>query len=150
MPDSVLQNYIDGQFVDALSLKSSEPIDLINPVDESVVGRAPVSNLEDVNAASRRRTCLRVLGRSTPSFRQQALLKLADAIEAHTDEIVDAQCRNTGQPKAVIAAEEVAVSADQIRFFAGAARLVEGKSAGEYMEGSPLTCAASPSELSDR
>lgn len=43
MPDSVLQNYIDGQFVDALSLKSSEPIDLINPVDESVVGRAPVS-----------------------------------------------------------------------------------------------------------
>lgn len=136
MPDSVLQNYIDGQFVDALSLKSSEPIDLINPVDESVVGRAPVSNLEDVNAAvAAAERAFESWGRSTPSFRQQALLKLADAIEAHTDEIVDAQCRNTGQPKAVIAAEEVAVSADQIRFFAGAARLVEGKSAGEYMEG---------------
>lgn len=136
MPDSVLQNYIDGQFVDALSLKSSEPIDLINPVDESVVGRAPVSNLEDVNAAvAAAERAFESWGRSTPSFRQQALLKLADAIEAHTDEIVDAQCRNTGQPKAVIAAEEVTVSADQIRFFAGAARLVEGKSAGEYMEG---------------
>ncbi|WP_255784693.1 aldehyde dehydrogenase family protein, partial [Mycobacteroides abscessus] len=81
MPDSVLQNYIDGQFVDALSLKSSEPIDLINPVDESVVGRAPVSNLEDVNAAvAAAERAFESWGRSTPSFRQQALLKLADAI----------------------------------------------------------------------
>ena len=136
MPDSILQNYIDGQFVDSLSLKSTEPIDLINPVDESVVGRAPVSNADDVNAAvSAAERAFATWGKTTPSVRQQALLKLADAIEAHIDEIVEAQCRNTGQPKAVIAAEEVTVSADQLRFFAGAARLVEGKSAGEYMEG---------------
>ncbi|TEA06141.1 gamma-aminobutyraldehyde dehydrogenase [Mycobacteroides salmoniphilum] len=136
MPDSVLQNYIDGQFVESLSLKSSEPIDLISPVDESLVGRAPVSNADDVNAAvAAAERAFISWGKSTPSVRQQALLKLADAIEAHIDEIVEAQCRNTGQPKAVIAAEEVTVSADQLRFFAGAARLVEGKSAGEYMEG---------------
>ncbi|EUA66029.1 aldehyde dehydrogenase family protein [Mycobacteroides abscessus] len=151
MPDSVLQNYIDGQFVDALSLKSSEPIDLINP--RRRIGGGTCSGLQPRGRERRcaaAETCLRVLGRSTPSFRQQALLKLADAIEAHTDEIVDAQCRNTGQPKAVIAAEEVAVSADQIRFFAGAARLVEGKSAGEYMEGFTSYVRREPIGLSDR
>ncbi|MFD4183295.1 aldehyde dehydrogenase family protein, partial [Rhodococcus sp. NPDC058514] len=70
-----------------------------------------------------------------PGVRQSALLALADAIEAHSDELVEAQCRNTGQPKAIIAAEEVKVGADQLRFFAGAARMLEGKSAGEYMDG---------------
>jgi 1-pyrroline dehydrogenase len=133
MPDGLLQNYIDGQFVDS---SSSETIDLISPVDGSVVGQAPVSNRADVDAAvAAAERAFLTWGKTTPSVRQQALLKLADAIEAHSDEIVEAQCRNTGQLKAMIAAEEVAVSADQVRFFAGAARMVEGLSAGEYMEG---------------
>ena len=72
---------------------------------------------------------------TTPSKRQHALLKLADAIEEHSDELVEAQSRNTGQIKALIASEEVKVGADQLRFFAGAARNLEGKATGEYMEG---------------
>ncbi|NED60666.1 aldehyde dehydrogenase family protein, partial [Streptomyces sp. SID10244] len=70
---------------------------------------------------------------TTPSERQKALLKLADAIEAGSDRLVAAQARNTGQPEEQIADEEVTVGADQVRFFAGAARMLEGKSAGEYM-----------------
>ena len=70
------------------------------------------------------------------------LLKLADAVEEHADEIVAAQIRNTGQLRAFVKSEEVLVSADQLRFFAGAARLLEGKSAGEYMEDSPTSDAS--------
>jgi 1-pyrroline dehydrogenase len=128
-----LKNYIDGAFVESVG---GEVIDLINPVDETVVGRAPVSTDADVAAAvAAAQRAFRTWGKTTPGQRQSALLALADAIEAHSDELVEAQCRNTGQPKAVIAAEEVKVGADHLRFFAGAARLLEGKSAGEYMEG---------------
>ncbi|MFD1815033.1 gamma-aminobutyraldehyde dehydrogenase [Rhodococcus gannanensis] len=133
MTIDLLKNYIDGAFVES---SSSETIDLVNPVDETVVARTPVSTDADVDAAvAAAQRAFRTWGRTTPGRRQTALLALADAIEAHTDEIVEAQCRNTGQPKAVVAAEEVKVGADQLRFFAGAARLLEGKSAGEYMEG---------------
>jgi len=133
MADGVLQNYIDGQFV---ASASAETIDLISPVDETVVGRAPVSNRADVDAAvAAADRAFGTWGRTTPGERQRALLKLADAIEEHSDEIVEAQSRNTGQLKSMIASEEVAVGADQLRFFAGAARLVEGLSAGEYMAG---------------
>ncbi|CRK52552.1 medium chain aldehyde dehydrogenase [Rhodococcus sp. RD6.2] len=133
MTIDLLKNYIDGAFVDSAS---GETIDLVSPVDETVVARTPVSTEADVAAAvEAAQRAFRTWGRTTPGQRQTALLALADAIEAHTDEIVEAQCRNTGQPKAVVAAEEVKVGADQLRFFAGAARLLEGKSAGEYMEG---------------
>ncbi|MFC7446368.1 aminobutyraldehyde dehydrogenase [Rhodococcus daqingensis] len=128
-----LKNYIDGAFVDSAS---SEVIDLINPVDETVAGQSPVSAAADVEAAvAAAQRAFRTWGRTTPGQRQAALLALADAVEAHSDELVEAQCRNTGQSKAVVAAEEVKAGADQLRFFAGAARLLEGKSAGEYMEG---------------
>ncbi|MGX1776905.1 gamma-aminobutyraldehyde dehydrogenase [Nocardia brasiliensis] len=129
----VLENFIDGEFV---ASGAAETLDLVNPVDETVVGRAPISNRADIDAAmAAAARAFESWGRTTPSARQSALLKLADAIEAHSDELVEAQCRNTGQPKAVIAAEEIAVSADQIRFFAGAARMLEGRPAGEYMAG---------------
>ncbi|MFI9504864.1 gamma-aminobutyraldehyde dehydrogenase [Nocardia sp. NPDC052566] len=129
----VLDNYIDGEFV---ASSATESLDLVNPVDETVVGRAPISTRADIDAAmAAAARAFESWGRTTPSARQAALLKLADAIEAHSDELVAAQCRNTGQPKAMIAAEEIAVSADQIRFFAGAARLLEGRAAGEYMDG---------------
>src|SRR4051794_1672512 len=70
---------------------------------------------------------------STPSDRQRALLRMADAIEARADEIVAAECRNTGKPIAATRAEELAPMVDELRFFAGAARILEGKSAGEYL-----------------
>jgi betaine-aldehyde dehydrogenase len=72
---------------------------------------------------------------TTPSERQRALLKLADAMEAKADQLVDAECQNTGKPRALTLSEEIPPAVDQIRFFAGAARVLEGRSAGEYMKG---------------
>ncbi|MCE1671953.1 aldehyde dehydrogenase family protein, partial [Enterobacter hormaechei] len=75
----------------------------------------------------------KIWGRSTPSARQQALLALADAVEKNSERLIEAQSRNTGQLKHLIASEEVAASVDHIRFFAGAARFLEGKATAEYL-----------------
>src|SRR6185503_16355691 len=72
---------------------------------------------------------------TTPSERQKALLQLADAIEARAEELVKLEAENTGKPHALTASEEIPPMVDQIRFFAGAARVLEGKAAGEYMAG---------------
>jgi betaine-aldehyde dehydrogenase len=72
---------------------------------------------------------------TTPAERQRAMLKFADAVEARADELVAAESRNTGKPVALTAAEELPPAVDQIRFFAGAARLLEGRSAGQYLTG---------------
>ncbi|MFC9993696.1 aminobutyraldehyde dehydrogenase [Nocardia sp. NPDC127526] len=128
-----LRNYIDGQFVAATGAESFE---LISPVDESVTGTSPISGQADIDAAVAAATrAFPAWKATTPGQRQAALLKLADAIEANSDALVEAQSRDTGQPKHLIAAEEVATGADHLRFFAGAARMLEGKSAGEYMSG---------------
>ncbi|PYE20102.1 1-pyrroline dehydrogenase [Williamsia limnetica] len=133
MANQILKNYINGEFV---ASTGTQTLDLVNPTDESVVGTSPISSDADVDAAmSAAAKAFESWGKTTPKTRQTALLKLADAIEANSDKLVAAQARNTGQPDDQIADEEVTVGADQIRFFAGAARLLEGKSAGEYMEG---------------
>ncbi|MFC9790035.1 gamma-aminobutyraldehyde dehydrogenase [Rhodococcus sp. NPDC127528] len=133
MGTDLLENFINGEFVPSTA---AETIEVINPVDETVVARSPISAKADIDqAVDAAKKAFVAWGKTTPGARQAALLALADAIEAHSDELVEAQSRNTGQPKAVIAAEEVKVGADQLRFFAGAARMLEGKSAGEYMEG---------------
>jgi betaine-aldehyde dehydrogenase len=72
---------------------------------------------------------------TTPSERQRALLKFADAVEARADDLIDAEVRNTGKPRGLTASEELPPAIDQIRFFAGAARLLEGRSAGQYLAG---------------
>ena len=72
---------------------------------------------------------------TTPAERQLALLRFADAIEARADEFVNAEVENTGKPRGLTASEELPPMVDQIRFFAGAARMLEGRSAGEYMRG---------------
>src|SRR5439155_4527069 len=72
---------------------------------------------------------------ATPSERSRALLRIADSIEAHADDLVAAEAENTGKPIALTTSEEIPPMVDQIRFFAGAARLLEGRSAGEYMSG---------------
>ena len=78
---------------------------------------------------------VRELGADDPVERQLALLKIADAIEARAEELVAVESENTGKPKALVLSEEVPPMVDQIRFFAGAARVLEGLSAGEYMSG---------------
>ena len=128
-----LRNFIDGAYVDAGSGTTSE---VVNPATGQVVAHAPVSGADDVDAAydaAQRATA--EWGRTTPSERQQALLKLADSIEAHAEELIALESENTGKIKALTASEEIPPMVDQLRFFAGAARMLEGKAAGEYMAG---------------
>jgi len=129
----VLRNFIGGEHVDAQTDARSE---LVSPVTARVVATAPVSGEADVDAAySAASTAFEEWGQTTPSERQQALLKLADAIERRADEFVRLEAENTGKPWALTASEELPPAIDQIRFFAGAARVLEGKSAGEYLKG---------------
>ncbi len=114
----------------------TESLDIINPTNGEIVAKAPISSPADIEAAmAAAAVAFRSWRRTTPSERQALLLKLADALQARSADLVEAQHRNTGQVRQMIADEEVAVGADQLRFFAGAARLLEGKSAGEYMDG---------------
>ncbi len=127
------RHFINGQYVDSTG---DEYFELISPVTGQVNGRSPNATQADIDSAyAAARAAFKEWGRSTPSARQKALLGLADAVEQHGQRLIDAQSRNTGQLKHLIASEEVAVSADQIRFFAGAARFLEGKATGEYMSG---------------
>jgi betaine-aldehyde dehydrogenase len=128
-----LSNFINGAFV---TPAGTEMLDIVNPTTGAIVARAPISTADDVDRAMRAaKAAFPGWSRRPPSERQKALLLLADLVEANSTAIVEAQHRNTGQPRATIAADEVAAGADQLRFFAGAARLLEGKSAGEYLEG---------------
>ncbi len=128
-----LQNFINGEFV---SIMGSDSLEIVNPTNGETVASAPISEQADVAAAmSAAAAAFRTWKRTTPRERQALLLKLADAMESRSDELVEAQHRNTGQVRQMIADEEVDAGADQLRFFAGAARLLEGKSAGEYMDG---------------
>src|SRR5690606_23850599 len=96
--------------------------------------QAVVSTAADVDAAMAvAATAFETWRDTTPAQRQLALLRLADAVEARADEIVAAECRNTGKPVALTMQEEMAPLIDELRFFAGAARILEGRSAGEYL-----------------
>ncbi|MSY37228.1 MAG: aldehyde dehydrogenase family protein, partial [Actinobacteria bacterium] len=128
-----LKNFINGKAVDSTSGETSS---LINPSTGAAYATAPKSNAADVDAAFSAASDAFVGWRdSTPSQRQRALLKIADAIEDRQSEIIEIESRNTGKPISLTTSEEVPPMVDQIRFFAGAARNLEGKSAGEYMPG---------------
>ena len=128
-----LLNFVNGASVPSSSGKTS---DLINPSTGEAYAKAPVSNSADVDQAMKAASDAFVGWRdSTPSERQKALLKIADALESRAEEIVAIESRNTGKPLAITMSEEIPPMIDQIRFFAGAARNLEGKSAGEYMHG---------------
>jgi len=131
--ERVVRNVIDGKPCDAADGTTSE---LIEPVRGTVFGTAPVSGPADVaqayDAAERAR---RGWGTATPSDRQQAILKLADLVAAHADDLVEAEVANTGKIRSLTKSEELDVAVDQLRFFAGAARMFEGRAAGEYLSG---------------
>ncbi|WP_406296056.1 gamma-aminobutyraldehyde dehydrogenase [Embleya sp. NBC_00888] len=128
-----LRNYIDGTFTDAAD---GGTLDIVDPATGEVYATSPLSRERDVDAAMRAAaTAFETWSETTPAERQLALLKIADAVEKRADELIDAECRNTGKPRALTASEEIPPMVDQIRFFAGAARMLEGKSAGEYMAG---------------
>jgi betaine-aldehyde dehydrogenase len=128
-----LRNFIGGTFVDSDAGAMS---DVVDPATGQVVARAPISGGEEVDAAyAAAESAFGEWGRTTPSERQQALLKIADAIEANAEELIAIESANTGKIKALTASEEIPPMVDQLRFFAGAARVLEGKAAGEYLAG---------------
>lgn len=127
------QNFINNQYVQS---HSSVIFDLIDPTTGETIGQSPISNEQDVEEAyAAAEAATATWGRTTPSARQAAMLKIADALEARRDDLVDAQVRNTGQPKYLVSSEEIDVGVDQLRFFAGAARMLDGVPSGEYLEG---------------
>ena len=129
----VLRNFINGESVDAVD---GQATDLVDPTTGAVFGSAPLSGPEDVDRAYRAASAAFEGWRdSTPSQRQRALLTIADVIESHAEELVEIESQNTGKPIALTRSEEIPPMVDQIRFFAGAARVLEGRSAGEYMAG---------------
>jgi betaine-aldehyde dehydrogenase len=129
----VLRNFVDGAYVDAASDARS---DIVNPATGRLVASAPVSSAPDVDAAyAAAARAFDSWRDTTPSERQKALLKIADAVEARADELVHLEGENTGKPYALTTSEEIPPMVDQIRFFAGAARVLEGRAAGEYLAG---------------
>jgi betaine-aldehyde dehydrogenase len=128
-----LQNVIGGRLVDAAEGRTSE---LVDPSTGTVVATAPVSGRQDVDDAMRAAASAFERWRdSTPGDRQLALLRLVDAVEAHADQLVEAECRSTGKPVSQMRDDELPAVLDQIRFFAGAARSLDGRAAGEYLAG---------------
>jgi betaine-aldehyde dehydrogenase len=128
-----LQNFVNGKKVSATSEKVQ---DLINPATGEVFAKAPVSNASDVDKAMKAAaSAFEIWKESTPGERQKAINKIADAIEVRSEELIGIESENTGKPIAVTRAEEIGPMLDQIRFFAGAARNLEGKSAAEYFKG---------------
>ncbi|MEB3372129.1 aminobutyraldehyde dehydrogenase [Saccharopolyspora mangrovi] len=128
-----VRNVIDGKPVDA---DDGRTTDLVDPSTGEVFGTAPLSSQSDVDAAYRSaQQAFRTWRRSTPAERQRLLLRLADELERRADEFVTAEAANTGKPLAATRSEEVEASVDQLRFFAGAARLLEGSAAAEYAAG---------------
>jgi len=127
----VLRNFVGGSYADPVDGLVSRVID---PCTGEPYALAPVSSALDVSAALDAASAgFETWRDSTPAERQRALLRIADAVEARADEIIAAECRNTGKPLEVTRNEEMAPLLDELRFFAGAARVLEGKSAGEYL-----------------
>ncbi|CAN5383587.1 MAG: gamma-aminobutyraldehyde dehydrogenase [Acidimicrobiia bacterium] len=130
---SPLRNFIDGDFVDPARGTAAA---VVNPATGEAYTEAPVSTSADVDRAMRAAaTAFETWRDTTPGQRQLMLLRLADAIEARADELAAAESENTGKPLHLAAGDEVPPMVDQIRFFAGAARILEGLSAGEYLAG---------------
>lgn len=126
-----LKNFINGESVDSTS---GETMAIVDPSTGEKYGTAPVSNEADIDKAyAAASAAFAEWKKTTPSQRQKALLAFADDVEKNAEALVKAEGRNTGKPNHVTMAEEVPPMLDQIRFFAGAARVLEGKSAGEYM-----------------
>jgi betaine-aldehyde dehydrogenase len=131
MAEPTLKNFIDGEYVAATG---DGGFDVIDPATEKAYATSPVSSAADVDAAFRAAAAaFESWGETTPAERQLALFRIADEMEKRADEFADLESQDTGKPRASLVQDEILLSVDQIRFFAGAARVLEGRSAGEYM-----------------
>ena len=126
-------NFVGGRYVDPQGGAFSQ---LIDPVTGDAFAAAPLSKPADVeHALGVAQAAFEEWRETTPSERSLALLRFADAVEKRGAELVDLECRNTGKPRSLTTSEELPPVLDQIRFFAGACRLLEGRAAAEYMRG---------------
>jgi 1-pyrroline dehydrogenase len=126
------QNLIGGEWVDSAG---GETMEVLNPATGEVIAEVPAATAEDVDrAVQAAKRALPEWLETTPGERAEALLKLAAAIDENAEELAELESRNVGKPLSY-ARDEMPVCADNLRFFAGAARVLEGKAAGEYMRG---------------
>ena len=131
MADTTFQNIVNGERVAAAS---GETYDVIDPTTGETYATAPRSGPEDVDRAyAAAATAFESWGETTPQDRATAMLKIADAIDSRVEEINRVECLDTGKPPGLTMAEEMPYASDHFRFFAGASRVLEGRSAGEYM-----------------
>ena len=128
-----LQNLIDGEFVDA---SSGETEAVTNPATGEEIARMPLSTEEDVNrAVAAAKRAGKPWAATPPGERAAALLKLADLLEEHAGEMSDLEAADAGKPRRAFYDDEMPFLCDNLRFFAGAGRLLEGKASGEYVRG---------------
>jgi betaine-aldehyde dehydrogenase len=128
-----LRNLIDG---DSVVGGGGETMAVLNPATGEECWRAPVSSAEDVDRAVRAaRRAFEGWSQRTPAERSQALLAMAAVLEEHGGDIARLEALNAGKPIEAVSRDELPVMADNLRFFAGAARCLEGRAAGEYMQG---------------
>src|SRR3954451_15773406 len=126
------RNLVGGELLDGVEGATR---DVLNPATGEVIGRVPDGTQADVERAMAAARAARIPWRdTTPAQRMEALLALADAIDAHAGELAALESANVGKPQS-LAAEELPICADELRFFAGAARTLQGQAAGEYAEG---------------
>ena len=127
-----LKNFVGGEFVDAVEGGTME---VLNPSTGEVVAEVPQGTQADVDrAVEAAKKAWPEWREVTPAERAEVLLKLADVIDEHTEELAQLESQNVGKPLAA-ARDEMPVCADNLRFFAGAARILEGRATGEYMAG---------------
>jgi betaine-aldehyde dehydrogenase len=130
---STLQNFINGEFVDPVEGQTEA---VLNPATGETIAQAPVSTAADVDrAVEAARGAFEDWSGATPGERAGALLKLADSIEEHAEEIAALESDNAGKPINAFREDEIPFMVDNLRFFAGAARNLEGRAAGEYLSG---------------
>ncbi|HLW96005.1 MAG TPA: aldehyde dehydrogenase family protein, partial [Solirubrobacteraceae bacterium] len=128
-----LSNFIDGEFRPALD-GATEAV--LNPATGEEIAQAPLSGAADIDAAvAAAKRAFETWSQTTPAARADALLALATKVEEHGEELAREEAINAGKPIAGVLSDEVSVMCDNLRFFAGAARCMEGRAAGEYMEG---------------
>ena len=138
--------FIGGEWV---ASRSGETQEILNPATGKVIATVPKASAEDVDraVASAKKAFEETWFDTTPKERMQMMLKLADRLEQHGDELARIEAENVGKPLAATLSEEIPPIVDNVRFFAGGARFLEGRSAGEYMRGFTSILRREPIEI---
>jgi betaine-aldehyde dehydrogenase len=127
-----LQNFIDGELVDAADGATEE---VVNPANGELIAEMPLSGEEDVDrAVAAAKAAFEGWARTTPGERAAAINKLADLLEEHAEELSDLEAADAGKPRNTFFEDEMPFMVDNLRFFAGAGRVMEGKASGEFVE----------------